>query len=433
MSNAPNETADQPAGGAQASDKNAAADPIPPARRQKLQTFRSLRHRDYRLLWFGTIFASAGQWIQQVTIGWLTYQLTGSAFLLGAVNGCRSLPLLLLGPFGGVAADRIDRKRLMLGTQLSLMVVTAIFATIIMIGQIEVWHLFAFSLLTGVGWAFNMPVRQSVIPNLVPSGDLMNAMALNSAGYNATRIVGPSVAGVLIATIGAAENFFLQAGAYLGVATMVFLMRVPARVVTASRSVGTNLAEGGRFIWRHPTIRTQMSLALVPVIIALPYTSLMPIFADDVLDVGPGGYGLLMSAPGLGAVLGTLAIASQSDTLRKGWLLTGSVLALGLSLILFALSRSFPLSLVVLVVAGAAQMSYQTTNQTIIQIATPDALRGRVMGVYILEMGLLPMGSLLAGGVADIFGAPLAVACMGALTCVLALAFAFMAPSLRKL
>ena len=179
--------------------------------RSGIQTFSSLRHRDYRLLWMGTLFSSSGQWIQQVSIGWLTYQVTGSPFMLGAVNGMRSVPLLLLGPFGGVAADRMDRKRLMLTTQLFLMAVTAIFATIIFTGHAHVWNITAFALLTGVAWAFNMPVRQSIVPHLVPREDLMNAVALNSAGFNVTRIVGPSLAGLLIAAIGIAGNFYLQA------------------------------------------------------------------------------------------------------------------------------------------------------------------------------------------------------------------------------
>src|SRR6266508_3657710 len=163
-------------------------------RRGRPATFESLRYRDYRLLWFGTLFSSSGQWIQQVSIGWLTYTLTGSPLLLGLVNGLRAVPLLLLGPFGGVAADRLDRKRLMLTTQLFLMTVTAIFATIIFTGHAHVWNIVVFSLLTGVAWAFNMPVRQSIVPNLVPRGALMNAMALNSAGFNLTRVVGPSLA-----------------------------------------------------------------------------------------------------------------------------------------------------------------------------------------------------------------------------------------------
>jgi len=310
------------------------------ARRGRLTTFDSLRYRDYRLLWIGTLFSSSGQWIQQVSIGWLTYALTGSPFLLGVVNGLRSVPLLVLGPFGGVAADRLDRKRLMLVTQLFLMTVTAVFATVIFTGHAHVWNIALFSLLTGVAWAFNMPVRQSVVPKLVPRESLMNAMALNSAGFNVTRIVGPSLAGLLIAAVGIGGNFTLQALAYLGVAAMVWQMHVPAHEHTGPAvSVRQNLAEGARYVWHHPTLRAQMTLALVPVVVALPYTSLMPVIAKDVLHLGPGGFGLLMAAPGLGAVIGTLTIASLGNVRRKGVLMFGALFALGVTLVLLALSR----------------------------------------------------------------------------------------------
>ncbi|MFN8558965.1 MAG: MFS transporter, partial [Dehalococcoidia bacterium] len=231
--------------------------------RPGFQTFASLRHRDYRLLWFGTLFSSSGQWIQQVSIGWLTYQVTGSPLLLGAVNGFRSLPLLFLAPFGGVAADRLDRKRLMLTTQLFQMTVTAIFATVVITGNAHVWNIILYTLATGVAWAFNMPVRQSIVPQLVPRADLMNAVALNSMGFNTTRIVGPSLAGLLIAAVGIAGNFYLQATAYVGVACMIWLMNVPERTTAPSKvSVGRNLQEGALYVWRHPTLRNQMALAL---------------------------------------------------------------------------------------------------------------------------------------------------------------------------
>jgi MFS family permease len=347
------------------------------------------------------------------------------------VNGFRSLPMLLLGPFAGVAADRFNRKRLMLTTQVGLVIATAAFATVIVSGRLEVWHLFAFTLLTGVGWTFNMPVRHSVVPNLVPREDLMNAMALNSAGFNISRILGPTMAGILIAVVGPGENFYLQSVAYLGVTLMVIQANIPAATRSASHSVRANLAEGAAFIWGHPTVRTQMTLALAPVVIALPYTSLLPIFARDVLQVGPEGFGLLMSAAGLGAVLGTLTLASLGDVERKGRLLLASVFALGACLIVFSFSRSFALSLLLQVLAGAVQMLYFTTNQTMIQLTTPDELRGRVMGVYMLNQGLLPLGSLFAGTLADVFDAPTAVLIMGSLVAAMALSFAVGARTLR--
>jgi MFS family permease len=396
-----------------------------------LGTFRSLRYPNYRLLWTGTLFASSGQWIQQVTISWLAYQMTGSAFLLGAINGFRALPLLFLAPFGGVAADRFDRKTLMLATQAFLLLTSLVMGLIIATGGLEVWHLFAFTLLTGVAWAFNMPVRQSVMPNLVPKDDIMNALALNSAGFNVTRIVGPTLGGILIAELGTADNFFLQAAAYFMVTLTIFKLSIPSASRSNTVSVRQNLADGARYVFRDPTMRTLMLLALVPVIVALPYFTIMPIFAEEVLGKGAGGFGLLMAAPGIGAVVGTLTIASLSGIPRKGPMLLGAIFMLGILLVLFSLSRTFWLSFALLIVIGAVQMAYLTTNQTLLQLIIPDEFRGRVMGIYMLNQGLLPLGSLFAGGMADFLGAPGAVMIMGTLTCAFALLFALRAKSLR--
>jgi MFS family permease len=403
------------------------------AAQSKGGTFRSLRHHDFRMIWIGTLFSSSGQWIQQVTLGWLVYQMTGSGVALGAVNGARAIPLLFLGPLGGVAADRVDRKRLMLATQFFLAATAAIIATTIVAGQLQLWHLFTFSLLTGVAWAFNMPVRQSVVPNLVPERNLMNALALNSAGFNITRIAGPSLAGLMISALGPAENFYLQAFAYLCVSLTVAQIAIPRLPRTTHQgSVRQNLVDGARFVWRHGTLRLQMMLALVPVVIALPYSSLMPIFARDVLHRGPGGFGLMMAAPGLGAVLGTLTIASLANIRRKGVVMLGAIFMLGISLVAFSLSRFFILSIVLLVGVGAAQMAYMTTNQTLLQLSIPDELRGRVMGIYMLNQGLLPVGTLFAGVLADVASAPMAVTLMGATVAALAVGFSVCSPALRE-
>ena len=396
-------------------------------------TFRSLRHRNYRLLWIGTLFSSSGQWIQQVTLGWLAYDMSGSGAILGAVNGLRSLPLLFLGPFGGVAADRFDKKQLMFTTQVFLMLTAALFATVIVTGHLQVWHIFVFSAATGVAWAFNMPVRQSIVPNVVPREDMMNAMALNSAGFNVTRIIGPTLAGLMIAKLGPSENFYLQALAYLGVAAMVVQLRLPDIPRSGKGNVLQSLAEGSKYVWKHPTLRTQMTLALVPVVIALPYVSLLPILAKDTLGKGAGGYGIMMSAPGIGAVTATLIIASLKGVKRQGLLLLAAIFALGLVLILVALSRSFWLSCGLLVLVGACQMAYMTTNQTVLQLSTPDEYRGRVMGIYMLNQGLLPLGSLFGGVMSDVFSAPIALATMGGMVSLLALFFFLRARNIREL
>jgi MFS family permease len=400
-------------------------------RERRLDTFRSLRYRDYRLLWIGTLFDSSGQWIQNTTVPWLVYNLTGSPFLLGAINASRALPLLVLGPLGGVIADRSDRKWLMLWTQVMLFVTALTMSIIIVTGHLQVWELFVFMGISGVAWAFNNPVRQSVVPNLVPKESLMNALALNSAGFNFTRIVGPAVGGLMLATVGAGENFMIQAVAYLGVASMVVQMRIPPVQRANTVSVRENLVDGARYVWGEPRLRMFMMLALVPMVMGMPYQTLFPVFAKKVLHQGEIGFGLELAATGVGAVLGTLTIATMGTVRRKGLMVLGAIFAMGIAILMFSQSRSFPLSLGLLVISGAAQMVYITTNQTILQLMIPDHLRGRVMGIYMLNMGLMPLGALFAGSVASAFGAPTAAAIMGGSVASLALFIGIKSPSVR--
>ena len=354
------------------------------------------------------------------------------------MNGARSLPLLFLGPVGGVAADRFDKKRLMLTTQAFMVVISLVFATLIVTGLLEVWHIFAFTLLSGVGWAFNMPVRQSIVPNLVPRKDIINAMALNSAAFNVTRIGGPAIAGLMIAKIGPGENFFIQAAMYIGVSITVMQLSLPQFKTVTNRSIRGGVTEEAKYVWHHPTLRTQMTLALVPVVIALPYVSLLPVVARDNLDKGPGGFGMMMSAPGIGAVASTLLLATMKDIERKGLLLLlGAVFAFGIALIAFAASVSifenYVLALALLVVVGACQMVFMTTNQTVLQLTTPDEYRGRVMGLFMLNQGLLPLGSLFGGVIAEFTNAQTALFVMGGSVMLLAIAFALFAKSVRTL
>ncbi|HLF71607.1 MAG TPA: MFS transporter [Dehalococcoidia bacterium] len=400
-------------------------------RATRLSTFHSLAYRDYRLLWTGTLFASAGQWIQQITVPWLAYDMTNSIFLLGAINGFRALPVLILGPFGGVAADRVERKWLLQSTQYLLLVATAILAAIIFLGQLHVWHLFAFTFVTGIAWAFNNPVRQSVVPNLVPRESLLNALALNSAAFNVTRAFGPTIGGVLLVVLGPGENFVLQALAYVCVILLVVPMVVPPSARLSEASVRENLIEGARYVWNEPQLRLQMTLALVPMVIGMPYMTLLPVFAKDILHHGPSGFGLLMSATGVGAVLGTLTLASLSNLRNKGLVLFGAIFAMGLTIVAFALSQNFLLSMAILVVAGACQMVYLTMNQTLLQMIVPDHLRGRVMGIYMLNMGLMPLGALFAGTTASAIGAPTAAAIMGGSVSLLSLVIFLRAKNLR--
>jgi MFS family permease len=325
--------------------------------RSRLRTFSSLRHADFRYLWVGTLFMSGGQWIQQVTLGWLLYDLTGSAVLLGLLNGLRALPFLIASPIAGVAADRMDRKKLILVTQYVLVTATIGMGVLVGLGFLQVWHLFVFTVITGITWAFVDPVRQTLVPALVPREDLMNAVALNSAAFNLTKIVGPSLGGALIVVSGAAGNFFVQSLAYLGVLASIYWMTIPPTPTEARQSSAmANLKEGLVYVWSNPSVFALMATALVPRIFAVPYQTLMPVFQKDVLKVGPEGLGMLLAAPGLGAMLAGLMLATMANRVRRqGVLMLVSLVSLGVVMNLFSQTTSFPLAILALVPWAAAR------------------------------------------------------------------------------
>jgi MFS family permease len=414
-------------------EEGAAVAAVP--RRFRLRTFSSLRHADYRYLWTGTLFMSAGQWIQQVTLGWLLYDLTGSSVLLGMLNGIRALPFLVASPIAGVAADRMDRRRLILTTQYILIITAVSMGLLVASGYLMVWHLFAFTVITGVTWAFVDPVRQSLIPALVPREDLANAVALNSAAFNLTKVIGPSLGGALIVISGAAGNFFVQSAAYVGVLISVYRMTIPPTPPEARRSSAlANLKEGLGYVWSNPAVFALMTAALVPRIFAVPYQTLMPVFQKDVLKVGPEGLGILLAAPGLGAMLAGLMLATLANRVRRqGVLMLVSLVALGIFLNLFSWTKSFPLALLSLVAVGGCQVFYMATTNTMLQVIVPDHLRGRVMSIYALDRGLMPVGAFMAGVSAHLVGAPATVGGMGLLVILLALLVAWLAPVVRRL
>ena len=397
-------------------------------------TFASLRHRDFRYLWAGTCFISGGLWLQQVTLGWAIYEMTRSSILLGALNGLRFVPFLIFSPLAGVAADRSDRRRLMIVTQWCVLGSALGMGLVVSFGLLEVWHLFAFTLATGVVWSFSEPVRQALLPDVVPRRHLMNAVALNSAAFNLTKIIGPSVGGVLIALFGLAGNFYIQSATYLFVLWMIYRMKVPEQVRDiAGTSVLSNLREGVRYVWSDPVTFAVMTTAMVPRLFAMPYQALLPIFQKDVLEVGPGGLGLMMAAPGLGAMLAMLGVAHfASRVSRPGLLMIAGLVLQGAFLILFALMQTLPLSLVMLVIVGGFQVVFMSVSNMVLHMTVPDRLRGRVMSIYMLDRGITPAGALLAGVSAHFIGAPYTTVAMGGIVLVLAAVVTVFMPSLRK-
>ncbi len=384
-------------------------------------------------MWAGTIFRGAGMMIQQLTLGWLVYDLTGSAVLLGALSALRMLPFLVFGPLGGVIADRVDRRRLITSLYCLFSLLSFGMGSLVALRLVEVWHLFAFVAISGVMASFLITVEHSIIPNTVPREELMNAVALDFGAFNTTRVIAPVLGGFLIPVFGAAGNLFVESAVTLCAACVTYLLQLPPVNASGKRSsVFANLKEGVRYLRSNPLVVTIMIVALVPAVFAMPHQALMPIFQKDVLGVGPEGLGFMVGAPGLGAVLGMLFLATIARGIqRKGLFLLSSMTLLGLSLIFFSQSASFALTLVALMGVGGFHALFGATKNTMVQLTVPDELRGRVNSLFLLERGLTPAGSFLAGVAAHYFGAPVTVAVMGSIVVLLAGVVLMCTPQIR--
>lgn len=400
------------------------------------QTFAALRrHPNYRLYWVGALTSNIGTWIQMVAQGWLVYQLTDSAFYLGVVGFMSAIPTLFLSLFGGVLADRFERRRLMVGTQTGSMVLAFALAYLTLSGAVTVWHIMVISFLNGVVNSLNAPVRQSIVSDLVSKEDLMNAIAMNSAQFQASRMLGPALAGAIVALVGPGWCFFINGLSFLAVIWALLAMQVPPLPPGRRRaSMWRNLAEGLGYVRGEPRIFSLLLLAAVPALFAMPYQALMPAFAESVLGVGAQGLGLLMSASGLGALIGALAVASIGKSFPRGRLMLGAVVGFGVCLVAFASSHWFALSLVLLVGVGISSMAYNALNQTFLQTLAEDEMRGRVLSVLTLTtFGLQPFGQLGAGTVAQALG-PSDAVLLGGLICIAFSLWSFARrPAIRQL
>ena len=399
------------------------------------RTFYSLRlYPNFRLYWLGALTSNMGTWIQMVAQGWLVYDLTGSPLYLGIVSFASALPNLFLSLLGGVFADRFERRRLMVGTQTATMSLAFLLAYLTLAHIVTVWHIIVIAFVNGIVFSLNTPVRQTIISDLVPRKDLTNAIALGSFQFQASRMVGPALAGLIVALVGPGWCFFINGLSFLAVIWALLAMTVPPLPLAVRASVWRNLTAGLQYVRTSPLIMSLLGLAVVPSVFAMPYSALMPAFASSVLRVGAEGYGLLMSAAGLGAVLGALVVASLGKGASRGKLMLGAVAVLGVSLVVFALSSFFVVSLLVLIATGAASMAYSALNQTFLQLRTDDAMRGRVMSLLTLAtFGLQPLGALAAGAVADVFGPSTAVLLGGLVCASFALWVAATNPAIRRL
>jgi MFS family permease len=394
---------------------------------------RAFAHRDYRLFFSGQLVSLIGTWMQSVAQAWLVYRLSGSAVLLGLVGFAGQIPVFLLAPAGGSLADTRSRYKIILGTQTAAMVLALVLAGLTLTGRVQLWHVFILSALLGVVNALDIPARQAFLVELVGRVDLMNAIALNSSMFNGARIIGPALAGVLVAAIGEGWCFFLNGVSYIAVLAGLLLMS--PRPITARPDGGTPLGrivQGLRYSARTEPIRALLLLLGLISLAGMPYAVLMPIFADQVLHTGARGLGVLMGASGFGALLGALVLAARRELRGLGRWIAYAAAAFGASLIAFSASRSFWLSTALLVPAGFAMIVQTAASNTLIQAMVPDVLRGRVMACYsMMFMGMAPFGALLAGLLAGRLGAPGAVAIGGAVCIVGAVAFGSKLPALR--
>jgi MFS family permease len=382
-----------------------------------ISTFASLRNPNYRYLWIGNLFNNAGLWIQQVTISWLIWELSRSANMVGIAAGLRFVPFLFMGPLGGVAADRMDRRRLLMVTQTIMAAAAVLFAAVVALDLVRVWHAMVFSFVMGCGFTMNAPVRQSLIANTVPLEELGNAIALNATAINATRIIGPAVGGVLIVAFGVAGNFLLQAGLYLCMVAVIFPMKTPYRDTMAANEASAlrSLKEGIRYVWSSRTLFGLMMLSFIPSLFVMPILQIMPAFTEEVLHAKADIYGYLMASFGVGALLATLTMASFGNMIRSGWLGIAALLSSAVFVVLFSQSTLLWVAFFFLAALGFSQLTFRVNNNTLVQMLAPDQLRGRVMAIYQIDHALMPLASSALGVCADLFSVPASLAASGIL------------------
>lgn len=399
-------------------------------------SFAALRYRNYRLWFFGQMLSLMGTWMQSVAQGWVVFELTGSELALGTITFVGTLPTLFLMLPAGALADRVPKRNVLLFTQSFMMLNAAAITILSALGILQIWHIALLAAVGGLAQSFDAPARQSLAVEMVDDRrDLTSAIALNSTMFNLARIAGPAIAGILLAALGATWCFGVNCVSFLAVIIALVYMRVPAvAIVQTQEGLKDRILAGLRYVWGHPHVRTIILLMGVVSLFGLSYNVLLPAFAVSVLHAGETGLGSLNSAMGLGALVGSLTVASLARFNRKARILTLGNLLLPLFLLLFAFSRWMPLSLVALSLVGWAWVTQAGLSNTLVQTMVPDELRGRVMAVYMLVFfGSSPFGSLQAGALAQAFGPAMGVGIGAVVVLLFALGLFIFVPSLRKL
>ncbi|TMB73422.1 MAG: MFS transporter [Deltaproteobacteria bacterium] len=396
--------------------------------------WRSLRHRNYRLYLTGQLVSVCGTWMQQVAQSWLVYRLTGSATLLGIVGFATQIPVFGLGPIAGVIIDRYSPHRVTVLTQSAALVQALLLSLLTLMGWVQPAHIILLGFVLGIVNAFDMPARQALVNQMVDAKDLSNAVALNSSMINAARIVGPGLAGIVVARVGEGACFTINAVSYLAVIMALLAMKLPKKSDESARqfSIAHSLVEGLRYTLATVPIRDVLLLLGLVGFMGMPYMTLMPVFAAEIHKSGADALGLMLGAVGFGALIGALFLAQRATVLGLGRIIVVATLGFGLGLIVFTVSRVFWLSLVILMGVGFGWMVLIAASNTALQTLADNEMRGRVMSLFsMMLVGMAPFGSLLAGWLADRIGAPLVVATGGAFCAVAGVIFARELPRLR--
>ena len=398
--------------------------------------FRALKHRNYRLFFAGQSISLIGTWIQTVALGWLAYRLTGSALVLGSVAFASQIPGFIFIPFAGVLVDRWNKQKVLIITQSAALLQASALAFLVLSGRIEVWHLYLLGGLLGLVNSIDMPARQSFVVQMVERReDLSNAIALNSSMVNSARLIGPAVAGVLIAMFGEGYCFLINAVSYIAVIISLAMMDIkPRQEKIVPKSFFKELKEGLSYAYHNEPIRDIIILLGVVSLAGMPYAVLMPIFARNILHGGPQTLGFLMSGAGIGALAGGLFLASRKSVIGLNRLLNFGTVMFGTGLILFSLSRVFWLSLIMMPIVGFGMLTQIAGSNTMLQTLVPDDKRGRIMSLYAMAfLGMAPFGSIFAGTLAHKFGAPFAVMVSGIMCLIASALFYVRLPYIREI
>ncbi|HEY5868914.1 MAG TPA: MFS transporter [Candidatus Tectomicrobia bacterium] len=403
-----------------------------------LRTFAALHHREFRLLWSGQASTAMAMWMDQVVRGWLMYELTNSPVQLGLVQGVQAIPILVLSPVAGSVADRYPRKLQMVIAQVLAGLMYVVLALLIMSGQIQPWHVYATALGMAIVQTFHQPARAAMIADAVPPYHLTNAIGLTSIVFNVARSTGPALAGFLIATLGTASCYAVQTGFYLLALVWTLQLRPEPSAATHGRghathgaSFGQSIVEGWTFSWRNEEVRAGLLIMMCASLFMVPFTTLLPVFARDLLGVGATGQGGLLMAMGMGALCSAVLLASLGDRLPRGLLMLWGVTVYGLSVVAFAASPSFRLSLGLMALVGVAHVSSHALVQTVIQTYSPSAFRGRTMAIFHMSSVVMTLGSMLTGTLAALVGARWATAAMGAMGALIMVAIGAALPRAR--